>query len=391
MRIAYVTHAYPRRDGDIAGAFVERLAAAVQQRGHEVTVLAPSDEGAAGVQERHGVTVRRVRYAPSSWETLAYRGTMVQASRSPRGLAGAGGMVGTLAWAAARLGQLDGAKLAHAHWWIPGGIAAWLATWAGGPPFVVTLHGTDVALLERSAPLRALARRVLRGAAAVTAVSSYLAQRAASVAGIDAGSITVQPMPVDVQRFAAASRGGGGVLTVGRLTEQKRIDVVIDAVAWLRAQGRDVPLTVVGDGPERESLAARAESAGIGQHTRFVGAVEPERIPEMLGDADVFAFAAEREGLGLAVGEALMSGVPVAAVRSGGVSDLVAQGDGGRLVDEADPAALGAAMGELLQSGSVARAAAAAAGEVLKQHLAPDYAADVFEAVYARVAGAANA
>jgi glycosyltransferase involved in cell wall biosynthesis len=295
----------------------------------------------------------------------------------------AGGMVGTLAWAIAREGHRGGAELVHAHWWIPGGLAAWLASWAGGPPYVVTLHGTDVALLERSAPLRTLARRVLRSAAGVTAVSSYLAERAARVAGIDPARITVQPMPVEVERFDRLSTGGGGVATVGRLTAQKRVDVVLDAVAWLAAQGRPLELTVVGDGPERAALEARVEEAGLGGRVRFTGAVPPERIPEVIGDSDVFAFAAEREGLGLALGEALMLGVPVVAVESGGVSDLVPAQGGGRLVPAGDAAALGAAIAELLDDAPASRQAAASAGRELMKRLGSDSAAAVLDAVYA--------
>ena len=69
---------------------------------------------------------------------------------------------------------------------------------AGAPPYVVTLHGTDVALLGRSSVARALSRRILRAAAAVTAVSGYLADRAAGAAGIDRLAVT------DVPRFVAA-------------------------------------------------------------------------------------------------------------------------------------------------------------------------------------------
>ncbi len=387
MRILHVTHAYPRWDGDVAGAFIERLATGVAARGHELTVLAPSEEGRGGAEERHGIAVKRVRYAPARWETLAYSGTMVEGARSPRGMLSAGGMIGALAWAIAREGHRGGAELVHAHWWIPGGISAWLASWAGGPPYVVTLHGTDVALLEGSAPLRTLARRVLRSAAGVTAVSSYLAERAARVAGIDPARITVQPMPVEVERFNRLSSGGGGVATVGRLTAQKRVDVVLDAVAWLAAQGRPLKLTVVGDGPERAALEARAAEAGLGERVRFTGAVPPERIPEVIGDADVFAFAAEREGLGLALGEALMLGVPVAAAESGGVADLVPAQGGGRLVPPGDAAALGAAIGELLDAAPGSRQAAASAGRELMKRLGSDSAAAAFEAVYAAALG----
>src|SRR5437870_4076303 len=164
------------------------------------------------------VPVTRVRYAPANRETLAYRGTMVAAVRSPAGLLFAASLIQRQARVVARLCREEQLELVHAHWWIPGGVSAWLAR----RPYVVTLHGTDVALLERSLPARLLARRVLRGAAAVTAVSSFLAERVARAAGLDERSIVVQPMPADTRALTRTSRGGGGIVTVGRLSPQKR-------------------------------------------------------------------------------------------------------------------------------------------------------------------------
>ncbi|MGH7700221.1 MAG: glycosyltransferase, partial [Gemmatimonadales bacterium] len=255
MRIVCVTHAYPRFDGDVAGAFVERLVLALARRGHTMAVVAPADQGRGGRELRHGVIVERVRYAPASWETLAYRGTMAEAVRSPLGVAAFASLVLRLARRAAVLAQAMSADLVHAHWWVPGGLGAWLLRRLGGPPYAVTLHGTDVAVLEYSGPGRTLARRVLRGAGAVTAVSSFLADRAAHLAGVDRHRITVCPMPADTGRLGQAGRGGwggrggGGIMTLGRLTTQKRLDVLLGAVVRLRRAGRSRPLTVLGDGP----------------------------------------------------------------------------------------------------------------------------------------------
>ena len=281
MNLACVTHAYPRWDGDVAGAFVERLVLALVHRGHAVHVIAPADEGRGGKEVRHQVPVTRVRYAPARWETLAYRGRMVAAARTPWGLSAATSLVVRQARAIAGICSDGHIDLVHAHWWAPGGISAWLAR----RPYVVTLHGTDVALLERFAAARWVARRVLPGAALVTAVSTYLANRAASVAGLEARRIAVQPMPVDVRAFARTSAGGGGVVTVGRLSKQKRVDLVVEAVALLKQRGRALPLTIVGDGPERPYLERRAAELGIAGETRFLGEVPPDRIPQAVGDA----------------------------------------------------------------------------------------------------------
>jgi glycosyltransferase involved in cell wall biosynthesis len=378
LNVVFVTHAYPRWDGDVAGAFIERLVLALVGRGHTVQVIAPGDAGKGGKELRHRVPVTRVRYAPAAWETLAYRGTMVAAMRSPLGVATAATLVWRQAQAIATAFRSADYDLVHAHWWVPAGISAWLAR----RPYVVTLHGTDVALLERSRAARHVARRVLQRAAAVTAVSSYLAERGARATGLDASRIVIQPMPIDSQAFTRTSAGGGGVVTLGRLTPQKRVHLVLEALARLRAAGRILPCTIVGDGPERANLERRARELGVAAQTRFVGAVPPEQVPSVLGDADVFAFPALGEGLGLAAAEALLLGIPVvAATDGGGVTDIVATRGAGRLVPPDDPAALAGALDELA-SDPESRRLAAEAGGALRRRVDPAAVAERFEIVY---------
>ncbi|MGD2136127.1 MAG: glycosyltransferase [Gemmatimonadales bacterium] len=387
MHLIFIAHAYPRHDGDVAGAFVERLAVALVDRGHGVTVVAPADEGAGGRDERRGVHVHRVRYAPAARETLAYRGTMADTARSRAGLVLAGALVWRQAMHVVRLARRGAPDLVHAHWWVPGGVSAWLARRLRGLRYVVTLHGTDVRVLESSRVTRAMGRRVLRGAVAVTAVSEYLAERAAAVAGLDAARMLIQPMPADLTRFTRTSQGGGGIVTVGRLVGQKRIDIVLEAVQRLQQRGRTVTLTIIGEGPLRGALEEHAQRLGIAERTRFVGEIPPERLAEVLGDADVFAFPAVGEGLGLAAAEALLMGIPVVATREGGgVVDIVPDRGPGRLVPQGEPTAMAAAIEELLDQPGV-RQRAVEEGERLRDLLAPDRVAERFEHLYERVAG----
>ncbi len=388
MHILFVTHAFPRWDGDVAGAFIERLALGLTGRGHTVSVVAPSDAGKGGQEMRHGIPVTRVRYAAARRETLAYRGTMVDAVGSLGGKLAAGSLTLAMARTARRMARAEGAALVHAHWWVPGGVSAWLASMDRGPSYLVTLHGTDVAILERSAAARALARRVLTSAVAVTAVSSFLAERAAAVAGLDPETVVVQPMPADLLRLSRLSAGGGGVITVGRLVAQKRIDLVLEAVARLAEQGRTVPLTIIGDGPLRSALEEHAERLGIAPATRFVGEVEPKELAAAIGDADVFAFPAVGEGLGLAAAEALILGIPVVATSAGGgVIDIVPTEGAGRVVAGDDPGAMARAIGELLDDPG-ARTLAAQAGATLREQFDPERVAQRFEGLYSRLAHA---
>lgn len=390
MRVGVLTHAWPRYDGDVAGAFLERLALALVARGHELEIVTPADQGRGGGELRNGIPVTWVRYAPAGSETLAHRGTMLSALRSPAGLLWFGSLLVRQARAIAQLHARRPFDVVHAHWWVPGGVSARLT----GRPYIVTLHGMDVVLLESSAAARAIARPVLRRAAALTAVSSDLADRIAHAAGVERSRIAVQPMPIVTSGFTRTSKGGGGVVTVGRLQPRKRLDLLLRALAQLKAGGRALPLTIVGDGPERQRLEALATELDLRAHTRFVGAVPPERIAEAVGDADVFAFPALGEGFGLAAAEALMLGIPVVAARDGGgVRDFVPEQGPGRLI-EANVDALARALVELADD-PAARRQAAEVGAALRQRLEPATAAQHFEELYRQVAaqrgGAAHA
>lgn len=378
MRILCVTHAYPRWDGDVAGAFIERLNVALLARGHAMTVIAPADEGKGGEEERYGIRVHRVRYGAPERETLAYRGTLVQAARSPMGFVGAIGLMRALRRAVRTAPPAD---VIHVHWWIPGGLAVWAAR--RGTPYVLTLHGTDVQLLDAIPLARVPARRVARRAAAITAVSTFLGDLATRH-GVPVGHAL--PMPVEVAQFARQSTGGGGVFSLGRLTKQKRIDLLLDALAHAARAGHALELTIIGDGPERAALERRAETLGVARTTRFLGAIAPERVAEVLAPADVFAFPARGEGYGLVVAEALMDGIPVVALADGGgaldIARPAATAGAARIVEPDDAAALATALIDLAGD-SAARARAKTEGARLRAALAPERVAETYETVLA--------
>ncbi len=384
MRLVVVAHSYPRWNGDVAGAFVERLCVALLARSFTPVVVVPADEGSGGSIVLNGIPIRRVRYSLANLETLAYRGQMAESVRSVAGLFSFASLVTCQAAAVFEELRSTDAPLVHAHWWVPGGVSAWLASILSHRRFVVTLHGTDIALLERSKGARRIARLVLRRASGVTAVSTHLAEKVAAVTGLDPEQIVVQPMPLDVDRYARRSRGGGGVVTVGRLVKQKNIAVLLEAMALLKARRSELQLKIVGDGPERRSLQYKAEQLGIAAQTRFEGSVSPEIVPDVIGDADVFVFPAIKEGLGLAAAEALMLGVPVvASVQGGGVTDIVPPEGAGRLVDSADAHQMAYAIEQLLEN-PASKKLAFEHGEILKSRLSPAAVAAVYERLYTR-------
>lgn len=371
MRVILLTHNYPRHAGDLPGSFLHPLAVALCNLGHDVRVVAPSDRGHDGREALDGVPVRRVRYAAAEREILAYTGRMQDEVRSASGLMALRGLIrGMREGAMAEAEGSKGDTVIHAQWWIPAGLAA-----PRGFPLVLTLHGTDGRLLRKSMAARWMARAVLRRADIVTAVSRHLAGIVEATTGREDVTGHVQPMPIE-STGRPWSTGGAGVVVVCRLTAQKRVELALRAMVELR---QPLPLTVIGDGPERaalEDLAAAHPSARIS----FTGQLPPADVAARLGSADVMVFPALGEGLGLSAVEALMAGVPVVVASDGGGVVEAVQAHGGGIVTAPTPESLAAGVRDALTP--TIRAAARGAGERWRAELAPSRVAGTFETWY---------
>lgn len=383
MRVLFVAHSYPRRDGDVAGNFLLRLARALGERDVAVEVLAPAAEGLAARDVIGGVPVTRVRYAPRSWETLAYEGTMADAVRGAwSARAALLGMIGATAAAVRRrAGHVD---LVHAHWWFPGGLACALPGTLAGRPLVCTMHGSDVRLAARIAPARALFARVADRCAAVTAVSSWLAREAEAMApGL---RCEVAPMPVEAQLFhpPVDGRRGDALLFVGRLTAQKQVDVLLRAAARMR---HPAPLVIAGEGPERERLQALATTLGLDGRVRWVPYLPQPALAPLYREARALVVPSREEGLGLVAVEAHLSGAPVVAFASGGLPDVVRDGVDGLLLPPDDEAALAAALDTMAADPAYAGRLGAAGRDRALARFTPAAVAERYAALYAAALG----
>lgn len=383
MRILFVAHSFPRWDGDVPGNFLLQLATALTARGVAVRVVAPAADGAAASESIHGVDVRRVRYAPASWQTIAYTGEMADAvKRSWTARAALAGLIATTAGATARHARDFGADVIHAHWWFPGALAATLPGVAGGRPVVVTAHGSDVRLARGIASARRLCRAVARRCTAVAAVSSWLCSQLRAMAP-DAPDCEVAPMPVAPGLFHPPSLEAkrAGVLFVGRLNEQKGIASLLRAFAQTPS---DTRLTVVGTGPDADASRRLASSLGVGERVEWRTVTSQSELADLYRSAEVLAVPSRDEGLGLVAAEAALCGTPVVAYASGGITDVVVDGVTGRLVTLGDETALASALRQLIADPGHAASLGAAGAIRARDRFTADAAAARYLAIYER-------
>lgn len=149
-------------------------------------------------------------------------------------------------------------------------------------------------------------------------------------------------------RDRAEEDAEGAFLFVGRLRIRKGVEVLLEALALLRRQGRDPRLLVAGDGEHREALEAKAEELALGDAVTFLGRCDAARVRSLLGRCRALVVPSIYEGMPLVVLEAMEAGTPVVASRVSGIPEVVVDGRTGWLVAPEDRRALARALAQLL-------------------------------------------
>jgi glycosyltransferase involved in cell wall biosynthesis len=396
--VVMVTTSYPRFPGDSVGTFMEPIAKGIAARGHEVHIVAPWHPRITRGKSEDGVFFHFFHYAPVPALNVFGYAAGLQADVKLKGSAWmAAPLAMTAGWfKAMRVAQKKRANVMHGHWVVPGGVIA--AAAQPRLPLVVSLHGSDVFVAERTPPARAAARRVFSRAGAVTACSEDLARRAVAL-GADAARLEVVPYGVDTARFApdadtrARARAELGlapervlVVAAGRLVRKKGFEYLIDAMALVP----DAHLVIAGAGDLGEELQARAVSAGVARRAHFLGDVSQDAVARWFAAGDIIAIPSVRDdsgnvdGLPNTVLEALASGASVVATPAGGIATVVKHEDTGLLVPERDTEALGSAVARLAGDPALRARLGTAGRALLASRFGWDRTAARFEAAYDR-------
>ncbi|HEU0014078.1 MAG TPA: glycosyltransferase family 4 protein [Longimicrobium sp.] len=198
-------------------------------------------------------------------------------------------------------------------------------------------------LLERPLPL------VYRGLP-TQAVSESTADDLVA-RGLRREDITIIHNGVDLDFFSpdasVAREAEPTFLYVGRIKKYKRIDLIVDAVASLRARGRRVRLRIAGRGDEEPRLRAQVERLGLGDAVSFEGFVTEEQKRDLQRRCWAAVLASPKEGWGITNMEAAACGTPAVAADSPGLRESVVDGRTGLLVPYGDAEALAAALEKL--------------------------------------------
>jgi glycosyltransferase involved in cell wall biosynthesis len=290
LRILIVTQMWPGPDAPDLGIFVADIARELERQGHRVA--------RATIDRRGGSKLKYLR----------------------------------LGWAAAVAARAFRPDVVYAHFLVPAGTVAAIASGLARVPLVVTAHGTDVRNVGRVPGVRSLTRATLARAERVVAVSDFLRRALLERLPLPPAKVEVIDSGVDLERFRGADAAearcrlglgadGPFYLCVGTLDERKNVVALADAFERLGGG----QLVFVGDGPLRARVEGRP---GV----QVTGRIPHAEVPEWIAASDVVCQPSLEEPFGQAILEAMACERPVVATSVGGPPEFVTP-DAGVLVD----------------------------------------------------------
>ena len=197
-------------------------------------------------------------------------------------------------------------------------------------------------------------------------------------AGVNLDAFTIDK--AEARRLLALEQTDHVAVIIARLFPEKNHRLLLNAFSRVVEKVPDARLLIAGDGTEREAIVGEIERLGLGDHVRMLGVRRD--VPVLLAASDLFALSSDREGLPIAVLEAMAARRPVLATRVGDVPEVVGDGVAGRLVPAKDAESLAAGMVELFTNPELAAEMGQRGRQYVEKHYAVRNMIARHEAIY---------
>jgi N-acetyl-alpha-D-glucosaminyl L-malate synthase BshA len=246
----------------------------------------------------------------------------------------------SLACKMAEIAELWSLDLLHAHYAIPHATAAFLAKSIlkeHSPKVITTLHGTDITLVGADQSFRGITKFSIEESDGVTTVSEFLKKRTRDEFGLK-NEIEMIPNFVDTERFIQredqarrrqfAKDEEKILMHISNFRPVKRVEDIIK-IFHLIDKKLSSKLVLIGDGPDLSKALSLSRDFGIEDKVISLGG--QDYVENLLPLADLFLLPSDQESFGLVALEAMSCGVPVIATKTGGLPEVVIDGESGFL------------------------------------------------------------
>lgn len=353
IKILVLTSSFPRYKTDWWQQAILSIYSNMDLNKYDITVLAPSAPDAKKAEIIQGIKVKRFTYFyPSGLQMLTSGEGILYTSRKKRFLGKIQIVTFVLAEFFSVLNTLarDNFDIIHANWILPQGLVAVIVKFIFRKPVIVTVHGTDIFALKKLNFIKAF---ILKHIDLCTTNSSATYKAAYDIC--PSAKIEIVQMGVNLKLFDPYKKDLSWrkefgenpkiILGVGRLIEWKGFGYLIKSLPHILPKFPNAKIVIFGSGPEEENLKRLVKELNleIGKNVFFPGHIGSERMPYIYASSDIVvspsitvAQTGEREGQGNVALEALASGTPVVASRSGGLVDMIDGKSTGLLFKEKD-------------------------------------------------------
>ncbi|RXT13941.1 N-acetyl-alpha-D-glucosaminyl L-malate synthase BshA [Ammoniphilus sp. CFH 90114] len=250
----------------------------------------------------------------------------------------------SLASKMAEVAQTEKLDLLHVHYAVPHAISAYLAKQMVGDhlKIVTTLHGTDITVLGYDRSLSDMIRFGIDKSDSVTAVSQDLIDQTKQLLGVQKNIEKVynfvdkrEYYPRDMKdvKQQIAPNGEKIIIHVSNFRPVKRTQDVVKVFERVRAS-MPAKLLLIGEGPDTQMVRQLAQDMGLIEDIRFMG--KQDNLACVYSLADLLLLTSEKESFGLVALEAMACGKPVIATKTGGVPEVVEEGETGYLLSIGD-------------------------------------------------------
>ena len=400
MKVCILTTSFPRFKGDSAGTFIYSLVSLLSQKGIGFEVIAPHEPGSHFFERWGNIHINRFPYFfPLKYQRLCYGDGLLNNLRNSR-LAVAQTPFFILVdfiylLYILRKKRID---LIHAHWSLPQGFLGILAGHLLKVPCITTLHGSDVFGLRH--PIFRLPNKfVIRHADICTANSRATAQKALQMTACR--NLMIIPMGVDLNDFKKSTEvgdlkkklrlDGEVILSVGRLIDLKGTDYLIKALPKVLLRFPQTKALIIGSGPQKSYLLNLAKELHIKDSVVFIGQIPHSQMAKYYSLADVFVLPSitskmgETEGFGVVLLEAMACGLPVIGSDTGGIPDIIKDGETGLLFRQKDSPDLANQIIRLLTDEDLRKKMVANARDLIETQFSWEIVAERFMEVYCGV------